>query len=358
MDHTRAAILLAAFSPRQREEIVRWVLNNSGNSLLEVEKAAIQLLKFDPALGFIPDDLNPEELACLFRGLRVVLGDAMAGQWTSEQYALALTRSASISPQYAKKLADDEIVTPDENLFSFAHRLLLQGGSTSGITQSVSRGLGLALDALEKLLPSSVSNKSQDSMFEIYQMGKVLGKLTLRATMAMKETQYENPPITLPEGTPDESTVMKVAMTAIPMMAKSIIGLLAAGGPAGLLNSGTPLGGLLSEGGDLIKEHRVRHHTGTRPQRTLDWLQRATDATEFHAPVVIPDLYNAAVAAPERGCAAVREAGDVQSLINRAGARAGRLNAETLPRGQFARLPAAVHQARSLQEVGDILDEQ
>lgn len=252
MSYSLGIIALTVFPRSLRELIVQEVISKGQLVLSEAEQCQRKRVQVEPALGFLRADLNEDELTNILRALRVVLGDALAGQWDTTQYATALIRAASVPADEALRIAKERIVTKDASLLSFARRMLQAAPDIPGpFDNAAYAALGGVLTALDQL-PTDWTNSSGDVLYEWFNLGEELGRLATRTKLIAHEVQYEKSPMTDAQS----ASARDQAMTAIPFLARALVGLLSNRMETGDLADGdrTEIGDLLAEAGDLMTE--------------------------------------------------------------------------------------------------------
>jgi hypothetical protein len=250
MQYHSGAIALTMFAPVMRQSIIDFVVSAGSTAFTDVALCQSEFVKMDPALGFLKPKFNNAMMGNLARSLRLILGDALAGQWDTEKYATALNRSASIPMDEAHHLASDFIVTRDAGVIDFARRLLRSVPDLPGpVDDAVGALMGGVFGLLERSLPNDWANHSGDVLYEWYNMGEQLGKLSVRADLTVEEILFEKAPL-MKEDRSD-------ALSTVATLAKAVLGLLGSSMEFGDVmdpEEREEIGDVLGELGDLLVE--------------------------------------------------------------------------------------------------------
>lgn len=248
----RAAVLLSMFGNEDLADIVRFVLANGAQSIDIVRDTSISEVRTRPALDFFPRNIPVRTVINLVRWLPCLLTDSMLGQWDSDKYVLALTRSAGISEGYARKLVPRILTEDTGTVLDFTFRMLSRFSTLAGpLTSGPASVLGSLLSAIDGILPTALTNKGEDVLFEWQNAGEIMGEMATRSALTIKEVEYERKK---PEmGIDKLDTVQDFAAVALPYMTKALLGLLpyvtgTSGGSPALPGGPTPP---LLEGGDI-----------------------------------------------------------------------------------------------------------
>jgi len=310
------AILLGMFSPAAQKAIIDFVQTKGPSAYSAVNETQAKLVKTEPALGFLEPSFGEPVLANLARALRIILGDALAGQWTTDKYALALSRAGSIGMEEALRLARDKVVTQDAGVLDFARRLLFVIPDLPGPFDEATRSvLGGAIDILDRVLPTALTNQSQDVLYEWQNLGGVVGDLATRAQLTKKEAVYEK------AATADLGDLKDAALASIPFLARALMGLIGQKLETGDFEENgdrEQIRDLLVEAGDLMAEARALEGLG--PEQGIGFFKRlgrfAKNVGRTVASVAKPLINMAgAVATPFLGPLAPMMTGSLQNLI-------------------------------------------
>jgi len=256
MELNKAAVALAMFPASMREEIVRYVLSRGALAIDEVRRTSMEEVMIEPALGFFKPSLPVQSLVRISRSLRVIMGDALGGQWDVERYSVALSRAGSIPLDEGRRLVTTEIITKDASMLSFARRLLHAVPDLPGpFDDAMAGALGGVLNTLDSITTDS-TNDSGDVLYEWSRMGKVLGDLAERAMLVTEEMAFEKAEI----AQTDMKDAKDAALQTLPWLARALIGVLGMKIEGGDIDDGdarSEIGDTLSEVGDLLAEART-----------------------------------------------------------------------------------------------------
>jgi len=251
IEDTKGAMILGAFSPDMRRLLVGFIQRRGDLALTDADKVQMNDVMLDPAFGFLSPRLNPDMLASLLRMLKLLLTDAMQTQWDGDKYALAISRMTGAPLAWAKKLAEDRILTPDVAELDFARRLLYKiPDLPTSIDDGIKSALGFIIGAFERTVYGS-GNTGQDVLVEWKRGGDVLKDFGERSILVRNQVTYINAPV---EMTPDQRDQ---AIALIPAALKVLIGTLGHRLEGGDVFSPIERGeiyNLLTEGGDLARE--------------------------------------------------------------------------------------------------------
>jgi hypothetical protein len=252
MDYDVGAIALGMFPPEVRKAMIEFVQRHGPQTETLVQQTQKKYVLTEPCLGFLGGDLGPDVVANLARSIRIVLGDALAGQWSADKYALALSRAGSIPLEFARKLATDRIVTQDATVFDFARRLLYVIPDLPGPLDEAGRSiLGGAIDVVERLLPTALLNQSGDVLYEWNNMGREIKELAVRSILTKSEARFEK------AADVNLGDLKDSALATIPYLARALVGLLGHKLESGDLMSPherEDIRDLLMQSGDLMIE--------------------------------------------------------------------------------------------------------
>jgi len=240
------------FTPDVRQAMIDYIHRHGPATETKVRESQQKYVLTEPCLGFLSADLGPEVIADLARAMRVVLGDALAGQWSADKDALALARAGSVPLEFALKLARDNIVTQDATVFDFARRLLYVLPDLPGPLDEAGRSLlGGAIDVVERLLPTALINQSGDVLYEWSRLGAEIKKLAIRSVLTKKEAKFER------AADVNLGDLKDSALATIPYLARALMGLLGHKLESGdVMEEGDreEIRDLLIEAGDLMSE--------------------------------------------------------------------------------------------------------
>jgi hypothetical protein len=291
------AYALTLFAPAMRSAIVDFVNMNGATALTETQECAAFDVRVDPALGFLSPDTKT--LKQLVRALRVIIGDALAGQWTTEDYADALQRAGSLPRDEGMRIATDHIVTRDAGIIDFARRLLTHAPEIPGpFDDAAAWMLGGVFNFLEESLPNDWVNNSEDVLFEWFQLGEQLERLSIRANLVYREAAYEKK--ALSQGGDGDDDDKQQAMSSIVMLSKALVGVLAKTRETGdtsvdadeLTTTMGELGDLLAEGYYLNPE---QGSIGSFLKRVGKVVKKGVNLVKKAAPALLGTVANVAL---------------------------------------------------------------
>jgi len=297
----------------------------------------------EPLFNFLPgigSSLEDEDYGGIIGAMTVVMKDALAAQWTPEQYAIALARVGGISHQEARRIVDTFIVTMDsQGVLDMARKLTTWLPELPfGIEGPAKWALNAGMDWIAQALPMAMQTDSGDVLYEWRNMGKQMKQLGLRAELITRENAFEK------RASYDWSAIKESAATLIPLLLKGL-GMLMGGGAAGqgakLLGQGmgdpgitvreigdpatyAEFGDISREAGDLfaaLRAARTPAEQGGLFSGLGKWFRRASRFVRKHAGTVlkkalpmaagaIPGLGPVAQAAVARLAEFIPEAGD------------------------------------------------
>lgn len=344
-----AKTCLGMFPQAIRRMIVNYVQGSGLTILEDIEKHQRTEVKLTPALEFLPEDQGSRVIENLARAIRIVLGDALAGQWSTDKYALALSRTGGLSLEYATKLAQDRIVTEDAGVFDFARRLMNFIPDIPGpFDDTAIKMLGGALRVLDNILPTAMTNQSSDVLFEWNNMGDLADGLALRDALTKKEAAFQ-----ALAGT-TFTDVKDAALATIPFLGRALLGLLGrrseTGDPAeeALVRE---VGDVLAEAGDLLSMARACPATeqGSLFSALNKFAKKATSVIAKAAPVLAPMATTAlGVAVPGSSALTPLAAKLIGPAANHHSMKAAHAAADGVP---HYTLPAAVQEAKTLRRM-------
>jgi len=252
----KAAVMLTLFEPKMQEEIIRFCASRGISALTEVREVARDVVRIRPAFGFMSTALPARLLVNLARAMRIVMGDALAGDWDAAKYGKALARAASIPQSEAEKIAATEIVTGDMATAQFARRLLYSAADlpADAFDDAQAGVLGGIINAVESIWNDGAYEQN-DVLYELSRLGGVVGDFADRAQLLAEEVEYERAP-----GSPDvakDSTAS--AMAALPMLARAVLAAMGNRMESGDITDDErgEFSETLSEIGDLMVEGRT-----------------------------------------------------------------------------------------------------
>lgn len=251
-------MLLTAFNESQLEAIMAAISTNGGDTIAEV-KGEQRRRFIRPVLSFIPvDEIDPIEIGHILRGIFVVVQDFLSAQWTTDQFALALSRGGGVNLDYATQIVRDRVVTPDSDMRGFAKKLMSYVWDIPGpIDDAIRGGIHMLDAALDRLVPTDWRNYSRDVLFELRNLGMAIGEMGLRTKLSIAEGAFEGMPAeTSSGGSPTAGAGDLASATgALALVAKALTRLMSVKSETGDLGQSgldeSEIRGLLKEAGDL-----------------------------------------------------------------------------------------------------------
>lgn len=254
-------MLLTAFNQAQLEEILTSTTRYGADTLGQVKRE--QTHRFiRPVLSFIPvESIEAVEIGNILRGIFVVVQDFLSAQWTTDQFALALSRGGGVPLDYATQIVKDKVVTPDSDFRGFAKKLMSYVWDIPGpIDDAIRGGIHMLDAALDKLVPTDWRNYSRDVLFELRNLGVAIGEMGLRTKLSIAEGAFEGmaPGDMTASGATPTAGVGDLAsgVGALALVAKALTRLMSAKSEQGdLTGHGVHEGearSLLHEAGDLF----------------------------------------------------------------------------------------------------------
>lgn len=248
------AILLSAFTESQMEKIIDFVASHGRDSIMVAQRTQRKLF-LRPVLGFIPvEEIEEDDVAHILRGVFVIVQDFLGAQWTTDQYALALSRGGGVPLDLATQIVRDRVITPDSDMRGFAKKMMSWVWDIPGpIDDAIRGGIHLLDTALDRMVPTDWRNYSKDVLFELRNLGMAMKDMGLRTKLSLAESAFEgSSPTTGAPG--DSSTALAESTSALATVAKALARLMSVRKEAGDLGDvqDRDIESLMRETGDLL----------------------------------------------------------------------------------------------------------